>query len=113
MFVFQTGALLQSSSPGATSDLKTSVPITRNVATLKTDVVVSMAAAEDVPLLTAFQAGYKVRSTLGLFIWILWEMRWPMVSALDSGRFGPWPGHCVVFLGKTLSYYSASLHTGV
>ena len=31
-----------------------------------------------------------------------------MVSALDSGR-----GHCVVFLGKTLNYNSASLHPGV
>ena len=40
-----------------------------------------------------------------------------MVSALDSGASGPgsspgW-GHCVVFLGKTLYYHSASLHPGV
>ena len=40
-----------------------------------------------------------------------------MVSALDSGVSGPgsspgW-GHCVVFLGKTLYFHSASLHPGV
>ena len=27
--------------------------------------------------------------------------------------FEPWPGHCVVFLGKTLYSHSASLHPGV
>ena len=40
-----------------------------------------------------------------------------MVSALDSGASGPGSspgrGHCVVFLGKTLYSYSASLHPGV
>ena len=38
-----------------------------------------------------------------------------MVSALDSGSNGPGssPGYCVVFLGKTLNSYSASLHPGV
>ena len=40
-----------------------------------------------------------------------------MVSALDSGSGGPGlsPGRgpCVVFLGKTLHSYSASLHPGV
>ena len=40
-----------------------------------------------------------------------------MVSALDCGSgesgFEPWPGHCVVFLGKTLHSHSASLHPGV
>ena len=40
-----------------------------------------------------------------------------MVSALDSGLkssgFEPWPGHCVVFLGKTLYSHSASLHPGL
>ena len=42
-----------------------------------------------------------------------------MVSALDSGSasfgFEPWPGHCVVFLGKALYSHtcSASLHPGV
>ena len=40
-----------------------------------------------------------------------------MVSALDSGLSGlgssPGCGHCVVFLGKTLYSYSASLHPGV
>ena len=40
-----------------------------------------------------------------------------MVSALDSGASAPGSspgrGHCVVFLGKTLSSHSASLHPGV
>ena len=40
-----------------------------------------------------------------------------MVSALDSGASGPGSspgrGQCVVFLGKTLYSYSASLHPGV
>ena len=39
-----------------------------------------------------------------------------MVSALDSvlsSGFEPWPGHFVVFLGKTLYSHSASLHPGV
>ena len=40
-----------------------------------------------------------------------------MVSALDSGSGGPGSspgrGHCVVFLGKTLYFHSASLHLGV
>ena len=40
-----------------------------------------------------------------------------MVSALDSGsrvpRFEHWPGHCVVFLGKTLYSHGASLHPGL
>ena len=40
-----------------------------------------------------------------------------MVSELDSGSNGlglsPGLGHCVVFLGKTLDFHSASLHTGV
>ena len=41
-----------------------------------------------------------------------------MVTALDSGSggpagFEPWPGHCVVFLGKVLFSHSASLHPGV
>ena len=40
-----------------------------------------------------------------------------MAGALDSGLSGPglspgW-GHYVVFLGKTLYSYSASLHSGV
>ena len=40
-----------------------------------------------------------------------------MVSALVSGSSGPvscpgW-GHCVVFLGKTLNFHSAPLHSGV
>ena len=40
-----------------------------------------------------------------------------MVSMLDSGTIGlgsrPSRGHCVVFLGKTLGPYSASLHPDV
>ena len=40
-----------------------------------------------------------------------------MVCALDSGSGGPGSspgrGYCVVFLGKTLYSYSASLHPGV
>ena len=40
-----------------------------------------------------------------------------MVSALDSGASAPGSspglGHCVVFLGKTLSSHGASLHSGV
>ena len=40
-----------------------------------------------------------------------------MVSALDLGASGPGSspgrGHCVVFLGKTLYFHSASLHPGV
>ena len=40
-----------------------------------------------------------------------------MVSALDSGAScpssRPGRGHCVVFLGKTVYFHSASLHPGV
>ncbi len=40
-----------------------------------------------------------------------------MFSALDSGSNGPGSssdrGHCVVFLGKTLYFHSASLHPGI
>ena len=40
-----------------------------------------------------------------------------MVSALNSGASGPGSspgrGHCVVFLGNTLNFHSASLHPGV
>ena len=40
-----------------------------------------------------------------------------MVGVLDSGVNSPGSspdqGHCVVFLGKTLTYHSASLHSGV
>ena len=39
-----------------------------------------------------------------------------MVSAglrIKRSGFEPWPGHCVVFLGKTLCSHSASLHPGV
>ena len=48
---------------------------------------------------------------------LLWEVRWPKVSTLDSGTSGsglsPYQGHCVVFLGKTLYAHSASIHPGV
>ena len=47
----------------------------------------------------------------------LWEALWPngYTAGLRIGRCGfePWPGHCVVFLGKTLYTHSASLHPGV
>ena len=40
-----------------------------------------------------------------------------MVNALVSGASGPSSspgrGHCVVFLGKTLTFHIASLHPGV
>ena len=40
-----------------------------------------------------------------------------MVSALDAGAsslgLSPGQGHCVVFLGKTPYYHSASLNPGV
>ena len=32
---------------------------------------------------------------------------------LERSGFEPWPGHCVVFLGKTLYSHSASLQPGV
>ena len=32
---------------------------------------------------------------------------------IERSGFEPWPGHCVVFLGKTLYSHSASLHPGV
>ena len=39
------------------------------------------------------------------------------VSTLDSGASDPGSspsqGHCVVFLGKALNFYSASLHQGL
>jgi len=46
-----------------------------------------------------------------------WRRHGPIVGALDSGSIGlglhsGW-GHCVVFLGKTLNSYGASLHPGV
>ena len=42
----------------------------------------------------------------------LWRCGGPMVSALVS-EFVPWPGHCVVFLGKTLYSHNAILHPGI
>ena len=39
---------------------------------------------------------------------LLWEVRWFMVSALDSGASSlgssPGRGHCIVFLGKTINF---------
>ena len=32
---------------------------------------------------------------------------------IERSGFEPWPGDCVVFLGKTLYSHSASLHQGV
>ena len=32
---------------------------------------------------------------------------------MERSGFEPWPGHCVVFLGKTLYSHSTSLHPGV
>ena len=46
-----------------------------------------------------------------------WRRGGLMVSALDSGASAPCSspgrGHCVVFLGKTVSSHSVSLHPGV
>ena len=40
-----------------------------------------------------------------------------MVSVLNSGSSSsgsrPGQGHCIVFMGKTLHFHSASLHPGV
>ena len=36
-----------------------------------------------------------------------------MISALDSQVSDPGRGHCVVFLGKTLTSHGATLHPGV
>jgi len=48
---------------------------------------------------------------------VLWRCGGLMVRALNSGSSGlglsPEQGHCIVFLGKTLSSHSASLHPGV
>ena len=49
---------------------------------------------------------------------VFWETRWPNRLARwtrieCSGLNEPRPGHCVVFLGKTLYSHSASLHPGV
>ena len=47
---------------------------------------------------------------------LLWERRWPSGQRagiqIDRSVFEPWPGHSVVFLGKTLYSHSASLHPG-
>ena len=47
----------------------------------------------------------------------LWEARWPngwcAGLRIERSVFEPWPGHCVVFLGKTLYSHGASLHPGV
>ena len=36
-----------------------------------------------------------------------------MVICAGLWTVDPWPGHCAVFLGKTLHSHSASLHPGV
>ena len=46
-----------------------------------------------------------------------WETRWPSGQRaglrIERSGFEPWPGHCVVSLGKALYSHSASLHPGV
>ena len=40
---------------------------------------------------------------------VQWEMGCPCTALqINGSRFEPWPGHCVVFLGKTLYSHSAS-----
>ena len=61
---------------------------------------------------------FKQLSALNLGIFnLMWRRAGLIVSAPDSGSGGPGsspgPGHCVVFLGKTLYSHSASLHPGV
>ena len=50
-------------------------------------------------------------------IFNLWETRWPngwrSGLRIERSGFEPRPGHCVMFLGKTLYSHSASLHPGV
>ena len=42
------------------------------------------------------------------------ETRWPSGKCaglrIERTGFEPWPGHCVLFLGKTLYSHSACLH---
>ena len=56
-------------------------------------------------------------SLLVLLITSTWRRGDLMVTALVSRLSGPYSspgqGHCVVFLGKTLSSYSVYLHPGV
>ena len=40
-----------------------------------------------------------------------WLARW--TKEIERSGFEPWPGHYVVFLGKTLNSHNASLHPGV
>ena len=67
-------------------------------------------------LITQLIKNWRRFFTSGLNV-MLWRRGGLMVSALDSGLGGPgWSpgrGHYVVFLGKTLYSYSASLHPGV
>ena len=40
---------------------------------------------------------------------VQWEMGCPCTALqINGSRFEPWPGHCVLFLGKTLYSHSAS-----
>jgi len=46
------------------------------------------------------------------------KARWPCNGQcaglwIELSGFEPWPGHCVVFLGKTLNSHFASPHHGV
>ena len=51
------------------------------------------------------------------FLYSSWEVRWPngFCAGLRITRSGfeAWPGHCVVFLGKTLHSHGASLYPGL
>ena len=42
-----------------------------------------------------------------------WPNGWRAGLRIESSGFEPWPGHWVVFLGKTLYSHGASLHPGV
>ena len=56
----------------------------------------------------------KKVTILGMIFMQSWRCSGLMVSAVDSGShcqgLSPGRGHCVVFLGKTLYSFSASLH---
>ena len=61
-----------------------------------------------------FPASSIIISCYGLIR--LWRRSGLVVIALVSGSSGPGSsglGHCVVFLGKTLNFYTASLHPGL
>ena len=53
-----------------------------------------------------------LRTNMTIFVLCTKVGIWSCLWCLKPG-FNAWPGHCVVLLGKTLTSYSASLHTGV